>query len=109
MPISLHKDKAKRIAVLMSNIGCGGAEIQSISLLNGLCKKGFKIKVLILDTERTNLAGREALIKSLLTKRYFDISAFSQVKKHRKFLRMFLSWLTAIRYYMAECDSWDLR
>lgn len=85
MPISLHKDKAKRIAVLMSNIGCGGAEIQSISLLNGLCKKGFKIKVLILDTERTNLAGRldERINKVFINRRrYFDISAFSQVKKH---------------------------
>ncbi|MGI6085242.1 MAG: glycosyltransferase family 4 protein, partial [Acetivibrionales bacterium] len=76
--------RGKRIIALMSNIGCGGAEIHSISLFNGLCKKGFEIKVLVLDTERIQLAVRldERIEKEFIARRrYFDLSAFMQVKK----------------------------
>lgn len=81
------KTGAKRIIALMSNIGCGGAEIHSISLFNGLCEKGFEIKVLVLDTERIGLAGRldEHIDKVFIKRRrYFDLSAFFQVKKQIK-------------------------
>lgn len=86
MSTNLYKTKPgdKRIIALMSNIGCGGAEIHSILLFNGLCEKGFTVKVLVLDTERIDLADRlDARIEKVFIKRkkYFDLSAFSRVKK----------------------------
>lgn len=68
----------------MSNIGCGGAEIQSILLFNGLYRSGFQIRVLILDTERIQLKDRldEGIEKVFIKRKtYFDLSAASLIKQ----------------------------
>lgn len=73
-----------RIIGLMSNIGCGGAEIQSILLFNGLCRNGFELKIVVLDTERIELADRlDARIEKVFIKRktYFDVNAMLKVKE----------------------------
>lgn len=75
----------KKVIGLMSGIGYGGAEVQSILLFNGLCQNGFIVKVLVLDNERVQLSDR--LDKSIEVvfinrKAYFDPAAILQVKKN---------------------------
>ena len=75
----------KKILGLMANIGFGGAEVQSVLLFNGLCKKGYTVKVIVLDSIRVQLAQR--LDKSIAVEfikryAYFDPAAVIKVERH---------------------------
>jgi glycosyltransferase involved in cell wall biosynthesis len=75
----------KKIIGLMSGIGLGGAEIQSILLFNGLCQNGFSVKVLVLSNKMVQLADRlDKNIEAVFINRktYFDTAAILQVKKN---------------------------
>lgn len=75
----------KKVIGLMSSIGFGGAEVQSILLFNGLCQNGFTVKVIVLDHKRVQLADRlDKSIEVVYVNRkvYFDPAAFLQVKKN---------------------------
>ncbi|OGO81582.1 MAG: hypothetical protein A2Y21_10560 [Clostridiales bacterium GWC2_40_7] len=48
----------KKVTGLMANLGIGGAEVQSVILFNGLCKNGYKVKLIVLEDNRKNLADR---------------------------------------------------
>lgn len=68
----------------MSNLGFGGAEVQSVILFNGLVKNGFKVRLIILEDNRKALA--EKLDKNIevvyvARKHYLDPSAILAVKK----------------------------
>ena len=74
-----------KVVGLMSNIGFGGAEVQSILLFNGLCKRGFNVRVIVLDNKRKELAERldkSIEVEYIDRKAYLDPSAILQVKKH---------------------------
>jgi glycosyltransferase involved in cell wall biosynthesis len=75
----------KKVIGIMSGIGFGGAEIQSILLFNGLCRNGFSVKVIVLSNEMVQLADRlEKCIEVVFISRkaYLDTAAILQVKKN---------------------------
>ncbi len=72
----------KRIAAIMSNLGYGGAEIQSIELFNGLYEQGFSIMIVVLEDRRKDLEDRfHNGIKIVYVDRkgYADTAAVSRV------------------------------
>jgi len=74
----------KRLAVIIDNLSYGGAQVQTIELLNRLCKSGFEILVLSLGNE-TDIMGRldkDIEAAALNKKMYMDPFALYRIVKY---------------------------
>ncbi len=79
-------DYTKRLAVIIDNLSFGGAQIQTIELLNRFCKRGFKILLLCLGSDM-RLAGRlqgNIEIVALKKRAYFDPLVLCRIAKNLK-------------------------
>ncbi len=74
----------RKIVGIMPGLGFGGAETQSLLLFNGLCARGYQIKVIILDGKRDQLADsldKGVRLMRIKRRAFLDPWAILQVRR----------------------------